>query len=243
MKEKIIHYFNQGATTYENAAELQINVAQNLASRLKNIPAKQILEIGCGTGLFSQHLLSQFPQASLLLTDIAPSMVQICNARFSNYSQVATACMDSETLSYPKEFDLIASSMTLHWVGNIKACINNLTNHLAPGGVLMFSMLGENSLYEWREMCEQFHVPAATLLFPAHQWLKNAFPMLQIEIEMIKQPYASAHDFLNSLKSLGARAPYSGHVPASAGKLRKLLRHYSNPIEMTYEVIYGYYKK
>src|SRR5437762_1931232 len=119
MKRKIIRYFNQGASTYDSAAEVQTYVAQQLVARLENISAKEILEIGCGTGLLSQQLISLFPDASFLLTDIAPVMVETCQNRFMNQPKIKIACLDGETIAVESKFDLITSSMTLHWFDDV----------------------------------------------------------------------------------------------------------------------------
>ena len=55
-----------------------------------------------------------------MLTDIAPAMVQISQQRFINKPKVKVICMDGERLTLPSQFDLITSSMTLHWFSELE---------------------------------------------------------------------------------------------------------------------------
>ena len=82
LKKQIIRHFNAGASTYDTTASVQARVAHGLTLRLPNVMPHTVLEIGCGTGLFSQYLPTYFPQASLWLTDIAPAMVAKCRQKF-----------------------------------------------------------------------------------------------------------------------------------------------------------------
>lgn len=243
MKQKIIRSFNQGARTYHSAAEVQTYVAQQLATRLSLLSATRILEIGCGTGLLSQHLIASFPHAHLTLTDIAPEMLKTCHERFATIPNIQVNYADGEALSMNQTFDLITSSMTLHWFEDIEKGINNIIKKLSSGGVLVFAMLGEKSLYEWRDMCEQMNILPAQLNFPQIDFLKERFPELTFNTELYQQSYTTAYDFLSSLKKLGATATPIGHIPVSVSQLRRLFQRYNHEILMTYEIIYGCYTK
>lgn len=241
MKKNIIRYFNQGARTYHSSAELQSHVAQQVASRLQGVSAKHILEIGCGTGLLSQHLIELFPNSMMLLTDIADAMVNVTQQRFSQYPQVHTHCGDAESLDLNLQFDLITSSMTLHWFDHFRSSIENFKNYLRPGGQMIFAILGENSLCEWKTMCKTVGMTAARKSFPDYHWMTSTFADFKFEIESVKQRYANSYAFIKSLKNLGARATRADYISASTRQLRQLLRANNNEIEMTYEVIYGSY--
>jgi malonyl-CoA O-methyltransferase len=242
MKQKIIHYFNQGAKTYDAFCTMQTHAAKQLVTYIENNVAKKILEIGCGTGLLSQHLHAIFPQSSLLLTDIAPDMIDVCQQKLGTYAQIELACMDGEKCEIPTKFDLIASSMTMHWFEDLKQSIEKLVSKLLPGGCLAFSILGENSLYEWRKMCDEFGINKSQY-FPEVQQLRDYFPEMEIDTEKKQYQYKNAYEFLTSLKNLGARASNTNAAMMSPKKLRALLRQYHHKIDMTYEIIYCRYKK
>ncbi|MHB1947633.1 MAG: methyltransferase domain-containing protein [Gammaproteobacteria bacterium] len=241
MKQKIVQCFNRGAKTYDSAAIVQMKIAEQLAVHLSHSPVEDILEIGCGTGLFSQLLQMRFPQASLLLSDIAPEMIEVCKNRFSESDRIDFMCQDGEALKLTKDYDLIASNMTLHWFNNIQKGLDNIIAKLKPNGKLVFAILGENSLIEWREMCEKLRIPVPTPHFPAREYLQKAFPKMQFNVETFQHRYASIYDFLKSLKNIGAVATQENYICLPAGTLRGLFRKYPNEIAVSYEVIYGSY--
>src|ERR1700722_14572631 len=100
-KAKVAHYFASQVKTYDAWADVQINAATQLVEQLKKIPSPQtILEIGCGTGLVTEKFLPLFPSATVLLTDIAHTMVKHCQHKYANRGQnIYYAQMDGEELA------------------------------------------------------------------------------------------------------------------------------------------------
>ncbi len=240
-KCKIINNFDKRAGTYGETADVQVQVAADLARRLVSIQPDTVLEIGCGTGLLSQHLISLFPNASLLITDAAPAMIVQCQKSVLSHRFIDFACMDGEQLALNKQYALILSSMTLHWFSDLQRSFIDITNQLKRGGQFIFSMLGENSFKEWRAICQQFNIPIATPIFPADHLLETMLPNIQLEVETYYQTYENAYAFLNALKKIGAISSRMGYVPLSSGKLRKVLRQFNTELTISYEVIYGKY--
>ncbi len=242
-KKRIITCFNKSVGQYESAASVQALVAKRLAACLSGIKAQNILEIGCGTGLFSQYLTSFFPNGSLILTDIAPAMAKVCQARFKENSRVNVMCLDGEILTLSALFDLIVSSMTLHWFCNLKYSLQAIISKLQPGGHFIFAVMGASSFHEWRAICKKFNIPSATPSFPTEIFFKNNFPDIKLETEIIHKKYASVYAFLDSLKNTGATATRWDYTPLPSGKLRRIMRSMEYEITMTYEIIYGHYIK
>lgn len=245
VKERIKYCFNTAMHTYEDAAWVQRTVAEKLVKRLpkKKNTKTEILEMGCGTGLLSQQLISHFPAGHFLITDYAENMVSTCKQRFQNNDAVEVALQDAEKFSSDKQFDLITSSMTLHWVNDLPACLQELTKYLKPNGELGVAFLGENSLQEWRKLCNQMHITPGTPLFPSLAFLQQHVTEMQFEKENYAHEYSSLYAFLKSLKNLGAHAARGDYLPFSSGKLRQLLRSHDHKIKINYEIIYGRFIK
>jgi len=243
MLKDVMNCFNAQANTYDGVADVQRVAARGLSEKTGagafTRGAERILEIGCGTGLFSEILVQQFPHASFLLTDIAPNMVERCRTRFLHCPRVDVQCHDVRHLDVPHDFDLMASSMTLHWLPDIAQTIRALLPRLRQTGRFVFSLLGANSLCEWRAICEQFQLPVGTPLFPTASQLKNHFPEWHITVETHEQRYDHLWAFLQSLKKLGATATRPGYAPLSPRQLRSLVRHFHRPMNICYEIIYG----
>lgn len=283
IKKHVIAGFNRGAPTYAEAAHLQARVAERLAEKLLGISAETILEIGCGTGLLTEHLLKLFPRSDFLLTDISSSMLELLNKSFFSplssglsafvgkdphihptisaiksgraHGSIPTKvdkargdrnikllCIDGEQLESLPNFDLITSSMTLHWFKDFVLSLSNIQKKLTQRGRLVFAMLGSNSLREWQEMCEFFQYPIATPHFPSLESLCEQFPEFNFQVEMMPETYPNVYTFLTTLKSLGAIATRADYTPLSPEKMRRLIRHFNTPMTVTYEVIYGEYQ-
>ena len=127
----------------------------------RNSHAPRVLELGCGTGLFSRHLLARYPDGRFLLTDLAPSMVEQCrrNLAVASKQRVSFEIMDAARPTADGPFDLIATSMTLHWLADPAAALATLRKRLAPGGVLIYATISGKSFPEWRATLEEQGLP------------------------------------------------------------------------------------
>jgi malonyl-CoA O-methyltransferase len=242
-KDRIKDSFTASADLYDAAADLQWLVAERLAERIVGgataAPAR-LLEIGCGTGFLSLRMAEAFPEARLILTDIAPTMIARCRARLGQRPDYKV--MDGERpegLIGP--FDLIVSSLAFQWFVDLPAAVARLTALLAPGGRLCFATLGGGTFREWRSAHQSLGLPCGTPVYPNLADFPWPPPphRHQGDDEIILQPYADGRDFINSLKLLGASEPAPGHRPLSPGAFRKLLAAFPGHIDMSYHVIYG----
>jgi malonyl-CoA O-methyltransferase len=144
--------FGARAESYELHAGLQRAVADRLARLLPELVSPRVLELGCGTGLLSRHLIKRYPQGSFVLTDVAPAMIAQCrrNLAPSCTQHISFEVMDAGEAGGHAELDLIVSSMTLHWLADPVASLERLRQFLAPGGVMLYATLGTDSFAEWR---------------------------------------------------------------------------------------------
>ena len=242
-KGRIASAFSAQADVYDAAADLQWLVAERLAEQITERVRKnpqRILEIGCGTGFLSARLAEAFPQAQLVLTDIAPTMLARCKARVGDRHEFKV--LDGERPEgLTGQFDLIASNLAFQWFVDLPGALERLAELLAPGGQLMFATLGVETFREWRKAHETLGLACGTPVYPkpdAFPWPAAPFTHDHTD-ELILHPYADGRDFVNSLKLLGASEPAPGYKPLSPGAMRKLLASLEGGFEATYHVIYG----
>ncbi len=230
--------FSVGAASYDKTARIQPAVAARLAGKLQGA-ATRVLEIGCGTGGLSQHLVRMFPEAELVLTDIALPMLKICERRVG--SRALYQVMDGQNPDAGLgTFDLIVSSLAMQWLEDLQGVISRLAGMLKPGGTLAFAVLGEKNFPEWRALLDEqgidpglHHYPKAEL-FPWPDGLEG-----KIEEEFLEENHASGAAFLKSLKVIGAGAPRAGYEPVRPAQMRRLLAATADGFAVTYHVLYG----
>lgn len=237
-KDQIAAAFAQAASHYDSAAGLQRLVARRLADLVLDDPplSPAVLEVGCGTGYLSSLLIDHIRNSRWTLTDIAPSMLD--QARGLIGSRARYHVMDGEHPDLPEEsFDLIVSSLAMQWFQDLEGGIEALTRLLAPGGMLVFATLGNETFREWRAVHRKLGLSCGVPSYPA------CLPCRTLAEERIKVPYADGQAFLRSLKAIGAHVPAPGHKPLPPGDLRRAMRALGKDCSITYHILYGIVRK
>ena len=75
----------------------------------------EVLDLGAGTGLFSQHVLGKYPHATYTLYDVAEAMLNVARERFrESLDRFRFIVDDYRNLRAQREFDLVISSLSIH---------------------------------------------------------------------------------------------------------------------------------
>jgi malonyl-CoA O-methyltransferase len=226
--------FGARAASYEENADLQRGVAERLARLLPPLAAPRVLELGCGTGLFSRQLLARYPNGTFLFTDLAPSMVEQCRMNLADAGgkRVSFDIMDAARPTADGPFDLIAMSMTLHWLAGPEAALDVLRKRLAPNGLLVFATIGGESFPEWRDALVAQGLPIGVLDIPD-------LPGIVDEEQLVVD--ADTLGFLRRMKAIGGFTPREGYAPLPASALRRAIRvaDERNGGRITWHVVYG----
>lgn len=241
-KDRIARAFSSHAGAYDVAADVQWLVARRLADRIETgalHPPARVLEIGCGTGFLSARLAELYPDSALLLTDIAPSMLARCQARLGDRPRFML--LDGERPEgIAERFDLIGSNLAFQWFVDLKGGLQRLSALLEPGGRLAFATLGKKAFAEWRAAHHALGLDCGTPQYPS----MDDFPWPSglahaMDEELVRQPYADGHDFVRTLKALGASEPAPGYRPLPPGPFRRLLASLEGGFTVTYHVLFG----
>lgn len=136
--------FNKHFDSYDDNAIVQKKVAQRLRQYLERLPQKPetILEIGCGTGIFTKELCSFFPKANLTLNDIFDTRKFLEALPYENF-----LVQNAETLHLESQ-DLITSSGSFQWFSDLPKFIHRISKH---SNQIVFSMFLEDNLKEIKE--------------------------------------------------------------------------------------------
>ncbi|UCF05204.1 MAG: methyltransferase domain-containing protein [bacterium] len=125
--------------------------AELARDRLRGFSDPFVLEVGCGTGAFSKHLLEALPSLHLVCCDISPKAVRAATGALSVYGNVDVEEANACSLKYDSStFDAIVGVSILHHIPVEKA-VSECYRVLKPGGVIWFSepnMLNPEALIE-----------------------------------------------------------------------------------------------
>lgn len=139
--------FNKYAKKYEEQYMSVDFYTSTLNLFCKSLPKKsQLLDIGCGPGNVTQHLLQQRPDLNVLGIDIAPNMIALAQ---KNNPTATFKVMDSADISELKDtYHGIVCAFLLPYLSKQQAIgfINSISKLLKKDGVLYIStMEGLNS--------------------------------------------------------------------------------------------------
>ncbi len=233
--QRVARAFAAHAADYEHHACLQARIAAQLASLLPQIDQAKILEIGCGTGFLTRHLVDHYNHCDFLITDLAPEMVERCRTRYQsiNGRAIRFAVMDGEAPECKADFGLIAMSMTLQWFTDPVSGLQRLKDLLKPGGFLLYATLAPDSCPEWSRALDVCGLRHGMISMPELPGV--------IERESCEINYGNAIAFLRALRSIGANTPRPGYAPLPPGNLRAALRRLEKDhgARVTWRIVYG----
>jgi len=256
--------FERAAHSYDQAALLQREVSQRLLERLdlvKLAPAV-VLDVGCGTGSGTRALARRYPEARVLGLDIAQTMLQVARQGdawwrrklpFLSGSVPQYIGGDLERLPLPTaSVNLLCSNLALQWCDDLPAAFAEFRRVLAPGGLLMFSTFGPDTLRELRQAFSGLdghtHVNRFMDMHDVGDELSYAgFSTPVMDMEFLTLTYTDLMGLLRELKAIGAHNVTRGRGLGLMGKRtwQAMLANYEKlrrdgRLPATYEVIYGH---
>jgi malonyl-CoA O-methyltransferase len=224
--------FGASADNYDAHAELQRAVAARLARLLPDFVRPRVLELGCGTGLFSRHLLARYPDGTFVFSDLAPAMVEQCRRRLEPAPRASFAVIDADAPDGQGIFDVIGLSMALHWLRNPLRALERLRHMLSPRGALVYATLGQESFAEWRSVLEREALPSGLVEIPT-------LPGIVGDDYLV--PDGGALGFLRGMQAIGGLTPKAGYRPLPPGALRRAIRTLDarHGGRVTWHIVYG----
>lgn len=200
-KQAIANSFSAAAATYDQAAYIEQEIGTRLIERLTYIKIQplKILDLGCGTGYFTQRLQQLFPQASIIGVDLALGMAKYASKKRAAEG-INYCCADAEQLPFSDQyFDLIFSNCCFMAANDLLRLSTELKRILSSNGLLLFTTLGPDTLIElgltdnWLDMHNVGDI-----------FLKAQFTNPVVDTEIIKLSYSSLEGLLMDLQESGS---------------------------------------
>lgn len=120
----------------DHARALYPCILEEARRAMEGIPAPSVLDVGCGTGMLSEQLLSALPSCRLAGIDLSPAMVERALARLAGRAEVHEA--DAEHLPFHDgAFDLVVCNDSFHHYPDPDRAAFQMWRVLRKGGALV----------------------------------------------------------------------------------------------------------
>lgn len=245
---------------------LKDEVARRLVDRLEDIDREfpVALDLGCGTGHIYKNLSVDDGLGGvkmLLQCDTAEKLLlRDVDEEREDYRSLDTkhVIVDEEYLPFPpNHFDLVVSSLSLHWVNDLPSTFQQIRDSLKSDGVFLGAILGGDSLQELRSafiLGDQErqggispHISPFANIPDAGNLLQGAgFTLCTVDTDYIEVHYPNAFVLMEHLQNMGENnAVISKGRPATRDSLLAAASiyqsMYANPdgsVPATFQVIY-----
>lgn len=232
--------FARAAGTYEQHDALQREVQARLFDSLdyyEGTPAR-VLDVGCGTGRSAALLRRRWRHAEVLALDVAVPMLREARHHAGWRRALLRVCASATALPLADHsVDVVYSNLCAPWCGAPRDLFREWVRVLRPGGFLVASSLGPDTLRELRSAwaavdATQPHVlPCLDMHDFGDAVLAAGLKDPVLETDHVTLTYADVHGLLADLKGLGATNAHAERRRGLTGKarFRAMLDAYAAP--------------
>jgi malonyl-CoA O-methyltransferase len=255
--------FDRAARLGEDEAVLQSEVERRMLERLEYIrllPGR-ILDAGCGTGRGLGLLRRRYPKAELLGIDFAQAAVREAKRSESFAGRTRRLlggafrlhlCADFSRLPLPAaSVDMVWSNLAVAWAGEPLAALHELHRVLAPGGLLMLSSYGPDTLKELRGAFSGSPARRVHAFVDMHDvgdmLVACGFAAPVMDVETITLTYSRVGDLARDLKASGQTNAAQDRPRGLTGRetWQRMLAAYervreSGRLPATAEIVFGH---
>ncbi|MGD8170200.1 malonyl-ACP O-methyltransferase BioC [Vibrio sp. TRT 21S02] len=207
-KRAIAEAFGKASITYDQHAAFQREVGHKLLDKMpKDLLGKRVLDLGCGTGYFSQQL--KLRGAEVICMDLSQEMLQQSRQRCGDHD-IHYHVGDAESIPLQSNsVDYVFSSLALQWCEDLSVPLKEMKRVLRSGGEAFFTTLLDGSLHElkkaWGKIDSYQHVND----FISINQVKIALAQADCHNHHLDLPeitvwYESSFSLMRDLKGIGA---------------------------------------
>lgn len=122
------------AEDYAIGAYIQATISDQYLERLPIKEDDKILDIGCGDGSYSTHILRRIPKGTLLGLDRSDNMLKLAKEKTTEFPNFSLQQNDVLEMNFNDRFDWIISLWALHWSPDPSKVYTNIYRALKKGG-------------------------------------------------------------------------------------------------------------
>jgi malonyl-CoA O-methyltransferase len=230
--------FARHASHYDLYAQVQDRVGQALLAFCPDKGVEAALDIGCGTGTFTQHVRDRYTKAHITAVDLCPNMIEVARTKLGT-DHMTYEVGDAELLPLPGFYDLIVSNVSMQWFSDLAGAIKTYGQVLTGGGTLAFSVFGPKTFcelsYALNCLLGRPTALSAEGFYEASDiecYLRRVFDSVKIRKDVVEQSYNSVWDLLKTIKYTGAKGSGVGG--------QTLSRQHIEALDKIYRATYGH---
>jgi malonyl-CoA O-methyltransferase len=221
-------HFSRAAPTYLAAAALQKEVEARLLEQvdlLEQVP-HCVLDLGSGPGRAAGALKKRWPKAQVVAMDLALPMLRQVPDQTRFWRPIKRVCADALQLPFKDaQFDFVFSSLCLQWVHPLPQALQEIRRVLKPGGLLVFTTFGPETLVELRDAYLTIGEVPAVSPFAAIQQVGDAlqgsgFSRAVLDRDLYRLDYPDLHALMRELQAIGATDARRDRKRGLMGKAR-----------------------
>jgi len=208
-KDLIKTRFAKCLDTYEQQADVQMQIAQTLAQKAAvYLPANcdSLLEIGCGTGFLTREVLSHIAVRKIYLNDLVDlsDRTEQLTGKCGETTNAVFMPGDAEKMSLPTQLQAVLSASCIQWFVDLPAFFAKVNDALLPKGVFIFNTFGPDNLHEIKQLMD------TGLQYPTEnkvaKMLTSSFNILEMWEETHVRHFDSPREVLRHMQETGVTA-------------------------------------
>lgn len=249
--------FSRAATSYHAAAVLQQEVGKRLLESLDYLEARRpqvVLDVGSGPAHATAAMKKRWPKAQVIALDLALPMLAEARKQAGWWRPFSRVCADARALPLAdNSVDVIFSNLCLQWVEDLPSVFAGFRRVLKPGGLLVCSTFGPETLVELREAFAQADDTPHVSRFVQIAQFGDALMMAGfrdpvLDRDLFTLTYDDLPALMRELKAIGATNALSGRRHTLTGRSRfnaaqaayEPLRRADGKLPSSWEVIYAH---
>lgn len=249
--------FSRSAAGYDAVAVLQHEVEKRLLESLEYLADRTpqvAVDVGSGPGHAAAMMRKRWPKAQVLALDLALPMLREAKKQAGWWKPFSRVCADARALPLAEgSVDVLFSNLCLQWVEDLPAVFAGFRRVLKPGGLLLCSTFGPDTLHELRDaFADADDTPHVSRFTPIAQFgdtlMMSGFRDPVLDRDRFNLTYADLPALMRELRAMGATNAMSTRRHTLTGRRRfaaasaayEPLRGADGKLPSTWEVIYAH---